>query len=327
MFKQIFTKRDLAELYHRFLPEDARQYLNRRGIPDGIIRRQLLGWKGSRITIPIFGRDGHEVLMFRYAKSPRDQSDSRKMLSELGSWAELYGWETLMRKPHRVVICEGEFDRLVLEANGIPAVTSTAGAQVFLPHWAEYFADIRHVYICFDRDPAGWDGAEKVKRILPKAKIVELPAEVGDSGDVTDYFVRLGKNRVDFDLLLAAAEGKEDAETSPQEPPKIRTPRPGHKALARRAQTLKSRIPIEKIISLYIELKPSGRNLVGLCPFHEEKTPSFTVYPGSGKYYCFGCGAGGDLITFLTKKESMNFGQALEALESYLYTDELFRTS
>ncbi len=177
MFKPILTERDTAKLYHRMLPPDIRQYLNGRGIPDTIIDRQLLGWNGKSITIPVFGHDGHEVLTFRLAKSPKDTSDSPKILSEPGTWAELYGWETLAREPHRVVICEGEFDRLVLEANGIPAVTSTAGAHVFLPHWAKHFERIPRVYICFDRDPAGHDGMEKVRRILPQATIVELPAE------------------------------------------------------------------------------------------------------------------------------------------------------
>src|SRR5262249_29880476 len=159
------------------------------------------------------------------------------------------------------------------------AVTSTAGAHVFLPEWAKYFESIPRVYVCFDRDPAGYDGMEKVIRVLPKATIIELPPEVGDGGDVTDYFVRLGKNAVDFDLLIATAEGKKENENESTEPPRLRVPKPHHKSVARRAQQLKRQIPIQNIVSMFIDLEPSGSHFVGLCPFHEEKTPSFTVYP------------------------------------------------
>ena len=62
---------------------------------------------------------------------------------------------------------------------------------------------------------------------------------------------------------------------------------------------LKYRNDIESVLSPYIALKRRGSNLVGLCPFHNEKTPSFTVYPENGSYYCFGCGQGGDIITAL----------------------------
>ena len=324
MLEPILTPRDLAVRYHRFLPEEIRQYLNRRGIPDGIINRQLLGWNGRRITIPIFGPTG-DVIMFRFAKSPNDTSASPKMLSEVGSNVEIYGWETLARKPLRVVICEGEFDRLVLEANGFPAITSTAGAGIFPGRWAAEFEEIRHVYVCFDRDDAGRRGAVNVRHVLPQAHIVELPAEVNEGGDVTDYFVRLGKSRIDFEILLAIAAGQENA-SSPQEPLRV-VSRPKNKAVARRAERLKKSIPIEKVVSLYTDLRRSGQHVVGKCPFHDERDASFTVYADSGTYYCFGCGAHGDLLTFLMQKESITFGQALDALETYLHTDELFPTS
>ena len=57
---------------------------------------------------------------------------------------------------------------------------------------------------------------------------------------------------------------------------------------------IKYRNEIETTISQYVNLKRRGKNLIGLCPFHSEKTPSFTVYPESASFYCFGCGAGGD---------------------------------
>lgn len=79
-------------------------------------------------------------------------------------------------------------------------------------------------------------------------------------------------------------------------------------------EDLKYRNPIEDVISSYIELRRAGSNLKGLCPFHSEKTPSFTVYSADGHYYCFGCGSGGDIITFIMKMESLDYRSALEFL-------------
>ena len=71
---------------------------------------------------------------------------------------------------------------------------------------------------------------------------------------------------------------------------------------------------IESVISSYIELRRRGRNLVGLCPFHNEKTPSFTVYPETASYYCFGCGAGGDVIGFIRNIENLDYIEAVKLL-------------
>lgn len=79
-------------------------------------------------------------------------------------------------------------------------------------------------------------------------------------------------------------------------------------------QELKYNSDIEQVISSYVNIKRRGRNLVGLCPFHSEKTPSFTVYPDSQSFYCFGCGAGGDVITFIKKIENLEYVEALRFL-------------
>ena len=72
---------------------------------------------------------------------------------------------------------------------------------------------------------------------------------------------------------------------------------------------------IEEIIASYhVKLKRSGSNLVGLCPFHSEKSPSFTVFPSDKSFYCFGCGAGGNVISFIMKAENIDFPAALEML-------------
>ncbi len=71
---------------------------------------------------------------------------------------------------------------------------------------------------------------------------------------------------------------------------------------------------IEEVISSYVTLKRAGSNFGGLCPFHSEKTPSFTVFPATKSFYCFGCGVGGDVITFIMKAENLDYQDALEFL-------------
>lgn len=77
---------------------------------------------------------------------------------------------------------------------------------------------------------------------------------------------------------------------------------------------LRSRIDIEELISSYVRLKKQGRISRGLCPFHVEKTPSFTVYSDTQSYYCFGCGAGGESITFIRNIENLSYYDAVQFL-------------
>ena len=77
---------------------------------------------------------------------------------------------------------------------------------------------------------------------------------------------------------------------------------------------LKARCDIETLIGTYVRLKRAGTNSVGNCPFHSEKTPSFTVFRGSQSFYCFGCGAGGDVITFVMRMENLDYMAAVEKL-------------
>lgn len=79
-------------------------------------------------------------------------------------------------------------------------------------------------------------------------------------------------------------------------------------------EEVRRRNDIVDIISSYVNLKRSGSNHVGLCPFHNEKTASFSVSAGKQMYYCFGCGAGGNVFTFLMEYENLTFVEALEQL-------------
>lgn len=79
-------------------------------------------------------------------------------------------------------------------------------------------------------------------------------------------------------------------------------------------EDIKYRNPVEDVISSYVTLTKAGSNMKGLCPFHSEKTPSFTVYTSSQSFYCFGCGTGGDVISFIMKAENLDYPSAVEFL-------------
>jgi len=79
-------------------------------------------------------------------------------------------------------------------------------------------------------------------------------------------------------------------------------------------QKIKERLSIEEVVSSYIKLDKAGSNLKARCPFHNEKTPSFFISPDRGTYYCFGCGASGDIFSFVEEFEGLDFKGALKLL-------------
>ncbi len=79
-------------------------------------------------------------------------------------------------------------------------------------------------------------------------------------------------------------------------------------------EDVKSRLDIVELVNGYVPLKKAGRNFKALCPFHQEKTPSFIVFPESQHYHCFGCGASGDAFTFVMQTENVEFPEALRQL-------------
>ncbi len=303
------TSPDLARQYHSQLLPRILDYLHARGIPDPIINSHLLGWNGWRISIPVFNREG-QFAFFKFPRDPDEEHPSPKMLTSRGATLELYGWEVVLGKPASIIICEGEFDRLVLEAQGFEAVTSTGGAGSFRPEWADDFKAVPEVYICFDRDGAGERGAMQVARLIPHARLVALPPDVGEGGDVTDFFVRLGFGRDDFLKLL------EEAVPPPAliyEDPKPSVPSSPDRE---RIEGVKKQVPIENLIGGYVPLRPSGGMLIGLCPFHEDHVPSLTVYPRTGTFHCYGCLKHGDVIDFVRYREDLSFKEAMDRLET-----------
>ncbi len=80
------------------------------------------------------------------------------------------------------------------------------------------------------------------------------------------------------------------------------------------AERVKQQADIVRVIGEYVRLKKSGQNFVGLCPFHQEKTPSFAVHPAKQIYHCFGCGAGGDVFRFVMEMDKISFPEAVRAV-------------
>lgn len=87
-------------------------------------------------------------------------------------------------------------------------------------------------------------------------------------------------------------------------------------AWSRRANEIRARILVSKVVGRVVELKKAGREFTGLCPFHSERTPSFTVNDAKGFYHCFGCGAHGGAIDFVRQRQGLDFKAAVELLES-----------
>lgn len=89
-----------------------------------------------------------------------------------------------------------------------------------------------------------------------------------------------------------------------------------HSEQRRRIEAVRAKNPIEQVIGRYIELKPSGRRLVGHCPFHDDPSPSLVVYTHNQSFYCFGCDIGGDVFRFVERIENVSFAEALQQLDS-----------
>ena len=79
-------------------------------------------------------------------------------------------------------------------------------------------------------------------------------------------------------------------------------------------EEVRTKNDIVSVISQYVRLTKRGGNYFGVCPFHNEKTPSFSVSPGKQMYYCFGCGAGGNVLTFVMQYENYTFTEAMQNL-------------
>lgn len=182
--------------------------LKERGLNLETIKRFQIGWNGERYSIPIYDERWNLVNIRLYTRMPVDGRQKvinyRDSNGNTYGRLRLYGLENLMHETDFVVFAEGELDRLVCEAHGIPAVTSTAGAGSWERSWGQYFTNVHTVYACNDNDAAGINANAKILRRLTNianVAILQWPEDFPAKGDLTDYFVA-GHTAEDFLALL-----------------------------------------------------------------------------------------------------------------------------
>jgi len=202
---QKFLDRSLADKYHSQLPLRIMNYLKseKRGLKEETIKKFKIGWNQA-ITIPIFD-ENNNLVNIRYRLDP-DKTGDQKYWNTTGyGEARLFNISVLKKVKDCVVVAEGEFDAMVLDQNGIPAVSGTCGARTFKEEWAKYFKEIKTVYLCYDTDKEGKEGAEKTASILNrKVKIINLPHKKDKKIDITEYFATHSVD--DFKKLMDSAE-------------------------------------------------------------------------------------------------------------------------
>ncbi len=174
------------------MPEYIKEYLTSRGLD-----YQLLDYgkyyERNWIVIPVKDKDG-KVIFNKLRRDPRDDETVGKYrFYPPGSESCLFGLEVLPSYKDYVVICEGEFDCMLLRGKGINAITSTAGSSTFKEEWFKSFKHIPNIYICFDSDDAGKRGAEQLMFKLIQhdfnVYLLTLP-DIEGVKDITDYFIK-----------------------------------------------------------------------------------------------------------------------------------------
>lgn len=217
----------VVEACNHEMPDRIRKYLNNRGITDELIKEYALGYGEfygqNWITIPVKDNSGKfYFLKLRRDPANDDTDQDKSKVFPFGKEAQIYGWETLKEAEDKIVICEGEFDRLVLLSKGVVAITSTGGSGTFKKEWMPYFAHIKNLYVCYDLDEAGSNGSKRVLDLFDKNERIDanlfnitLPAEIGEHGDITDYFVKLKGSADDlFDKFSKEYPEKPKIDTS-----------------------------------------------------------------------------------------------------------------
>jgi hypothetical protein len=278
------------------MPVRIREWLNARGISDALIEEYGIGYDG-RIIIPIRGFDG-QVLFRKFRRDPEILTGP-KYTYEKGATTAIFPVKHL-KNAGKIIICEGEFDAILLQSKGFYAVTSTGGALSFKEEWAQYFVE-KEVFICFDNDKAGLQGILKVARMIPHAKILPLPAEAGEHGDITDFFIKLGKTPENLKSLMSVATA---LPLKKEEVTKLKK---------RSKPTGNTDLEKAKSIPLTTFLK---FNVAGFasCPLHgRDSEPSFKLYPNN-RWHCFGCGKGGDTIDFIVWRDNLSLKDAIRKL-------------
>lgn len=181
--KQLLLDLDTVLRWHENMPKKRREYWHSRHLTDNTIDRFMLGWDEKRYTIPHLYR----LVPFGCKRRQSEINDGidAKYTSVTGSRSGIFNADILL-SVDGVVICEGEIDAMLLDQCGFPAISSTAGAGTWKEEWTNLFSGVRQIWIMYDNDEAGLEGARKVQASLRRAKIVQYPAGVKDAGELFD---------------------------------------------------------------------------------------------------------------------------------------------
>jgi hypothetical protein len=197
------SRHNEAVALHRRLSENEWLLLRESGIPAAIAYERLLGWDGKHITIPVFSYD-REVLSFEHAVW--GENDLLEVVPpQKGARLALYGLHLLRSAPSRIILTEGIPDSLVLAGQSFAALSSTGTGRSFKEEWVPLLRGVREVFVCFKRSEESLMRAEEIAVLIPQATVVHLPEEVSEGGGVGDFFVRLGRSRLEFLRLLSLA--------------------------------------------------------------------------------------------------------------------------
>jgi hypothetical protein len=234
----------------------------KRGLTKETLKKYRIGFDGQRITIPIYDVDGELVNIRRYKYNAREHKDKMVSWGYGHGEGRIYGYETLAEHDE-VLLCEGELDRLIALQEGLPAVTHTAGAPTFKAEWAKHFKG-KTVYIAYDEDQAGDQGAQKVRRVLENSAEaiyrVKLNTEI-KGGDVTDFFT-MGRTADDMRTAMDGAarwfvrEGKHVVPTK------------GKKVTIEESQNTAHNYPIEMTVMVAGKVEPpyiAPKKMTGRC--------------------------------------------------------------
>lgn len=196
-------------------------------------------------------------------------------------------------------ITEGESDLLAIVCQQpLPRhvdVMAVPGASAFPPEWVSLVEEYGRVVLFADNDAAGARMVQRVCALVPTVRSAELPSSVND---VTDFLRDVGSVE---DLVLLA----EAAVAVPVEK-KLR--RYGWEWKGKEASEFDDLL--SSVVARDVRLRRKGKELVGLCPFHEEHTPSFHVNVERGVWRCHGCDKAGDVVSYVKVRHGLNYQQA-----------------
>lgn len=193
----------------------------KRGLSDETLKKFMIGWDGDRITIPVYDEFNELANIRRYKWNSYE--DATKMINYEDSLGNAYGENRIYGIDHllddsckTILWCEGEWDRLVAEQNGIPACTTTAGANNFRIEWLKLIKRKKKIYVCYDNDDAGRMANEflvdKLRGAL-EIYVVQWPKDWKEKGDITDFFVNDKHSKDEFIKLFKPVDKVDDTPT------------------------------------------------------------------------------------------------------------------